>query len=266
MGILRQQLSNTPSTAACSGASLFLRRDAAWLISVCSFVEPHDQVTPYRPPYFIFLKKSPPKVLSAWIPSFVFSSVSSGIMGGGGPIGFFSSVTGGETGVMGLLGAGSVFRNRPNQPLDRLAFRESTLPPLRLWGRPSWALSFVLYAVFNRFRLNRRRILPGRFDKVGDAGPSSARRLVPAVKMLDGWELGDTVFDFPLAATFAPCFACTPFGVSGGVGAASSCIGDGSGGGMSVPSVREPNLRSRAGSSKRLALAALLVCDAIIRC
>ena len=96
---------------------------------------------------------------------------------------------------------------------------------------------------------------------MGDAGPSSARRLVPAVKMLDGWELGDTVFDFPLATVFAPC---TPFGVSGGVGAASSCIGDGSGGGMSVPSVREPSLRSRAGSSKRLALAALLVCDAIV--
>lgn len=202
----------------------------------------------------------------------MFSSFSSGIMGGGGPVGFFSSVAGGERGVTGLLGAGSVLRSRPNQPLDRLAFRESAaLVPLRLWGRPSWALSFVLYAVFKRFRLNRRRMLPGRFDKVGDAGPSSARRLVPAVKMLDGWEFGDTVFDFPLAAAFAPSFDCAPFGVSGGVEAASSCIGDGSGGGMSVPSVREPNLRSRAGSSKRLALAvaagaaALLICDAIVR-
>jgi hypothetical protein len=92
---------------------------------------------------------------------------------------------------------------------------------------------------------------------------------MPAVMMLDGWESGDTVFDFPLAASFAPCFACAPFGVSGGVGAASSCIGDGSGGGMLVPSVREPNLRSRAGSSNRFAEAvpvgaAVSVCDDIV--
>jgi len=128
------------------------------------------------------------------MPNLVFSSLSSGIMGGGGPIGFFSSVAGGERGIAVLLllvlGALSLLRNRPNQPLDLFAFRESaTLLPLRLCGRPSWLGSSPLaYAVFNRPRLNRRRILPGRFDSVGDAGPSSARLLEPAMETLDSWE------------------------------------------------------------------------------
>lgn len=214
-----------------------------------------------NPCYLMFLNKSFPKVLSGWMPNFEFSSLSSGIMGGGGPIGFFSSVAGGERGMAVLLLLAvlleelSLLRNRPNQPLDRFAFRESTtLLPLRLWGRPSWLVSSPLaYAVFNRPRLNRRRMLPGRFDSVGDAGPSSARLLEPAMETLDSWELGDAAFGLPLVVLVPSCGCCATFGVSGGVGAASSCIGEGSGGGMSVPSVKEPNLKSSAGSSNRLA-------------
>ena len=145
----------------------------------------------------------------------------------------------------------------PNQPLDRFAFRESTtMWPLRLCGRSPLLLSSALYAEFIRPLLNRRRMLPGRLDSVGEAGPSSRRRLVPAGEMLDTWEWGDVAFGLPLAAPVPCCFCCLSPGVSGGVGTASSCIGDGSGGGMSVPSVKDPNLRSRAGSSKRLGLVA----------
>lgn len=175
-------------------------------------------------------------------------------MGGGGPIGFFSSVAGGERGVAGVWGTLSLLRNLPNQPLVRFAFRESmTLWPPRLWGRSPLS-SPLVYAEFIRPRLNRRRMLPGRLDSVGDAGPSSRRRLVPAVEMLDTWEWGDAAFGFPLAAPVPPCFCCLSPGESGGVGAASSCIGDGRGGGMSVPSVKDPNLRLSAGSSNRLAV------------
>jgi hypothetical protein len=45
----------------------------------------------------------------------------------------------------------------------------------------------------------------------------------------------------------------SPFGVSGGVGTAFFRTGEGrGGGGISVPSVRDANLKSRTGSSKRL--------------
>lgn len=147
-----------------------------------------------------------------------------------------------------------MLRNRPNQPLERRALRESMmlLPP-RLCGRPSWsAASPWWYVVWRRPRLKRRRMLPGRLDVVGEAGPSSARRLVP-----DSWDCGEVVGALPLLVALVPAGCVLPVaGVSGGVGpASSSSIGDGRGGGMLVPSVSEPNCRSRDGSSKRMLLA-----------
>lgn len=75
------------------------------------------------------LNRSLPKPSSSLASSLDLSSVSSGIIGGGGPVGFFSSVAGGESGVLSL-------RNLLNQPLDRFTFRESAtlLAPL-LGGR-----------------------------------------------------------------------------------------------------------------------------------
>lgn len=208
----------------------------------------------------MFLNKSLPKSSSSLVSDFVFSAASSGIIGGGGPDGFFSSVAGGESGAACLL---SLLRNLLNQPLVRLILRESaTLAPPRLGGRvlllPS---SPSTYAAFRSERLKRRRMLPGLVDKVGDAGLSSAGRLTPAVVVET---LGKTPSSLPLGFLFP-----SSLGVSGGVGPASSCIGDGKGAGMFVPSVKEPNLNSNAGSSKR-ALAALLtgfvdsVFDAIV--
>lgn len=223
------------------------------------------------------LKRSPSKLLSFLIPSLLFISLSSGIIGGGGPVGFFSSVAGGERGVADLLVLLSLFSKRPNHPLARLDFFESeTLLPPRLLGRPFPVLSFFSFPLvcpgFSSVRLNRRRMLPGRLDKVGEAGTSSARRLVPATEMLDELDLGDTASGFPSPSAFPFC-SCPLLtsGVSGGVGAGFSSTGEGTGGGISVPSVREPNLKSRAGSSNRLAEVAppgvevvVLVCDGIV--
>ncbi|KAL2260814.1 hypothetical protein VTK26DRAFT_5074 [Humicola hyalothermophila] len=201
-------------------------------------------------------------------------------MGGGGPAGNFSTVGAGETGETGLLAMlmllWSLLRSRPNQPLDRFDLRESaTLLPPRLGGRfPSWPAPSPACPGFRRVRLNRRRMLDGRLDTVGDAGPSSsARLLLPVTEPFDKSDSGDAASGLSLAAS-APS-GCCPFsvcGVSGGVGAASSCTGDGRGGGMSVPSVREPKENSSAGSSKRLFLPVFVamvvivaVCDDISR-
>ena len=210
----------------------------------------------------MFLNKSLPKLRSSSWSSFDFSSLNSGIIGGGGPIDFLPSA-GGDVGLRGVLPcfAESLLRNLLNQPLDRLAFLGSAmLEALRLGGRaspPSPAGSSPLvYAVLRRFRLNSRRMLPGRLDKVGDVGLSSARRFVP-VDDLEPLDSGEVL---PLATVNWPGFAgfffpFSSFGVSGGVGTDAS-TGDGRGGGMSVPSVREANLNSSAGSSKRFADAA----------
>lgn len=189
-------------------------------------------------PHFMSLNKSLPKLSSP----FDLISDSSGIIGGGGPVGFFSSVRGGERGEAYL----SAPRSLLNQPLDRLALRESAmLVASRLGGRALAVLtsSPSAYALLRRPRLNRRRMLPDRDDKVGDAGYSSAGRLTPVV----------AVVTWGFAASALPLLAvCPSFGVSGGVGTLSSGIGDGRGGGMSVPSVNESKLKLRAGSSKRL--------------
>ncbi len=179
------------------------------------------------------------------------SSLSSGIIGGGGPISFFSSVGDARLTPPRLL---SLLRSLLNQPLDRFALRPSTtLAPPRLCGRIASAPSPSAYALLRRFRLNSRRILPGRLDSVGDAGLSSAGRLIPDTDTPEIADFGEAGSVVPFAARrpfFVSCFS--PFGVSGGVGTVLS-TGEGGGGGMSVPSVSEPNLKSRTGSSKRLA-------------
>lgn len=96
-------------------------------------------------------------------------------------------------------------------------------------------------------------MLPCRLDGGGDRGASSAGRLVPAaaiVPLVFFW-----AWDDPFAAFATPSAGLAAFllawvsavGVLGGVG--TSCTGEGRGAGMSVPSVRDPNLKSRAGSS-----------------
>lgn len=94
-------------------------------------------------------------------------------------------------------------------------------------------------------------MLPGRADKVGEAGLSSAGRFTPAVVAMGGTGAAAAAAA-AAAAVVLPFDLTASFGVSGGVGTASSRIGEGRGGGMSVPSVSAPNFRSRAGSSKRL--------------
>lgn len=182
-----------------------------------------------------------------------FSSLSSGIIGGGGPIGFFSWV--GVTAMLALLlTALSLLLNRLNQPLDRFAFFVSTkLADVRLTGRlasPSTDSSPSAYAEFKRFLLNRRRMLPWRVEKVGDAGLSSAGRFVPPTVVEVALDCGDVEMWFPFAL-FA-FLSCSLAGVLGNAGSSSS-TGEGSGGGMSVPSVNEEKLKSSTGSSKRLA-------------
>lgn len=203
--------------------------------------------------YLMFLNKSLPKLKSCSWSNFDFSSLSSGIIGGGGPIDFRSS-----TGVVGLSGmlarfAESLLLNLLNHPLDRFAFLGSAmLEALRLGGRPcppsAACSSPFAYALFKRPRLKSRRILPGRLDKVGDVGLSSAGLFEPVVKF-DELDFGDVASALSLVVTVS---LPSSFGVSGGVGTGAS-TGDGRGGGISVPSVREPNLNSSAGSSKRLA-------------
>lgn len=70
-------------------------------------------------------------------------------------------------------------------------------------------------------------------------GTSSADCLLPLALAAAGEVCVPLVAVEDLAAS--PAAGC---GVSG----CSSCMGEGRGGGISVPSVREPNLRSRAGS------------------
>jgi hypothetical protein len=104
-------------------------------------------------------------------------------------------------------------------------------------------------------------MLPGRV--VGNVGESVAGRLVPARVACAGAGLGEgsrlTFAFFPL---LPGAFAASPISsidfvgvivVLGVVAGTKVCKGgEGGGGGISVPSVREPNLNSRAGSSKRL--------------
>ncbi len=220
----------------------------------------------------MFLKRSEPKLPSSSTSIFDLSSVSSGIMGGGGPAGRgFSVIVAGTTMLDLLLPADSLLRNRLNQPLDRLDFLDSEkLPLLRDSGlsTPLTAPSSPLaYALCSRVRLNSRRMLPGRFDRVGDAGDSSAERFVPAGPVVEmvrvRFEAGDDVSSLPFAVDLASAagavssfFFSTTAAAGLGAAGAFSCTGEGRGGGMSVPSVRDANLKSRAGSSNRFPVAA----------
>lgn len=87
-----------------------------------------------------------------------------------------------------------------------------------------------------------------------EAGELVAGRLVPVGSELE-FGGGGLTFVFPLATatgtlTFSAVVSCCLDGAATATDFASS-LGEGGGGGMSVPSVSEPNLKSKAGSSKR---------------
>lgn len=157
--------------------------------------------------YLMLLKRSLPRLPPSPTSILASSSPSSGIMGGGGPFGFLASsnirlerFVSGEPPLMLMAELARPSpeptpRNRRNHPLERLARRSSMmLMSLRLSGRmmlaaaAAWmsplaalaSASPLAYAVFRRFRLKRRLMLPGR-DSVGDAGISSAERFRPAL-------------------------------------------------------------------------------------
>lgn len=97
-------------------------------------------------------------------------------------------------------------------------------------------------------------MLPCRLDGGGDRGASSAGRLVPAVAIVPlvffSWPCDDPFAAFETSFTGLAAFLLSlvsDVGVLGGVG--TSRTGEGRGAGMSVPSVRDPNLKSRAGNS-----------------
>lgn len=217
----------------------------------------------------MFLKRSAPKLLSELRSTLASRSLSSGIMGGGGPAGFLTS----SNMVLALLFPGtpsSPPRSRRNHPLERLDRLPSVmmLKLLRLCGLPSMLLlplaspptaapSPSVYDALRRPRLKSRRMLPGRFEEVGETGEmgESAGRFVPVLAVEPG-EVEVSLAAVPLACPLV-VGAAVPFrfaaasadGVSDRGG--SSSTGDGSGGGMLVPSVRDPNLNSRTGSSNR---------------
>mgnify|MGYP007135345759 CR=1 FL=1 len=179
-------------------------------------------------------------------------------MGGGS---FFSSLCGdvasGEEHLSWLP-----LRSRPNQPLARFDLRveSAILPAPRLCGRSPFAPAAAACVGFSRPRLNSRRMEPGRAERVGEVGTVEASLVASdvGVDMDCGEETSG--FEDPLALSFAVS-PFSSFGVPGSLEDGSSCMGEGSGGGMLVPSVNEPKLRSRAGSSKRLTGATVLVDD-----
>jgi len=101
---------------------------------------------------------------------------------------------------------------------------------------------------------------PGRAERVGEVGTVDAPLVVSEVGVDVDCGEETSCFEDPLALSFAAS-PFSSFGVPGSLEDGSSCMGEGRGGGMSVPSVREPKLRSRAGSSKRLTGASVLVDD-----
>lgn len=142
----------------------------------------------------MFLNRSPLKPVSSLMSSFDLISLSSGIIGGGGPMSFFSSV--GEVTIK--LARLFSLLNRLNHPLERFAFRLSPmLVAARLGGRPPSPSSPFAYALFRRFRLKSRRILPGRVESVGDDGLSSAALLSAPVDVLDTLDFGDVGSTLP---------------------------------------------------------------------
>lgn len=210
----------------------------------------------------MFLKRSSPKLPCSPSRSTLDpSALNSGIMGGGGPldlgleIGGFSFSFDVESLLGRMLSVASwELRKRRKKPEARLfCFSVVMLALLRLVGRLSGflractpaspaAVSPLAKAESSRLRLNKRRMLPCPvLIEVGDPGrgTSSADRLLPFALVAAGEVWVPLVALEDLAAS--PAAGC---GVSG----CSSSMGDGRGGGISVPSVREPNLRSRAGN------------------
>lgn len=195
--------------------------------------------------------------------------LNSGSFGGGGP-----------DGLAGMEGNGFVFSEETKMRLERLDSTPSDprrrrnhpevrfgwpsvamLALLRLTGRgnmeaesPVVGPPLAYTASFSRLRLNKRRMLAGPLVETGELGAMawSADRFRPL-----RWTSG--VVWVPLLVAAGLARPSTGFCSSEG----SSCIGEGNGGGMSVPSVREPNLRSRAGSWNLVP--ALLEKDGMIR-
>lgn len=95
--------------------------------------------------------------------------------------------------------------------------------------------------------LRYRRILP-RDECVGDNGGSSVDLSVCPAETV--------VKDSPSKATGMALVVVSLAGTAL-AGGGSSSIGEGKGGGMLVPSVKEPNLKLRAGSSNRFVAAGL---------
>lgn len=209
----------------------------------------------------MFLKRSSPKLPCSPSRSTLDpSALNSGIMGGGGPLDLGLEMGGFSLSfdVESLLGrlfsvASWEPRKRRKKPEARLdCFSVVMLALLRLVGRLSGLLRActpaspavvcpLAKAESSRLRLNKRRMLPCPvLIEVGDPGrgTSSADCLFPLALVAAGevW--------VPLAAVGLAASPAAGCGVSG----CSSCMGEGRGGGISVPSVREPNLRSRAGS------------------
>jgi hypothetical protein len=137
--------------------------------------------------------------------------------------------------------------------------------PARLTGRePPAAPS--LYAELSVFLLKRRRMLPWRDERAGESGMCSSVGDLDAVRTccLGSEAVAAAEEDAPLVAVAASSvLGPSSDGVRGGVGTLST--GDGCGGGMFVPSVRE-NLKSSTGSSKRRALDFGFIVVVVVRC
>lgn len=193
----------------------------------------------------MFLKRSSPKLPCSPSRSTLDpSALNSGIMGGGGPLDLGLEMAGLSFSfsfeVESLLGrvlsaASWELRKRRKKPEARLdCFSVVTLALLRLVGRLSGLLRACTPA--------SRRMLPCPvLIEVGEPGrgTTSADRLAPLALGTAGEVWVPLVAVEDLVSS-----AAAGFGVSG----FSSSVGDGRGGGISVPSVREPNLRLRAGS------------------
>lgn len=107
---------------------------------------------------------------------------------------------------------------------------------------------------FSIFLLNSLRRLPCRVEPAGLRGASSALRFIPAKLPLKDvkssvWVSFTTPFPTPFP-TGRPGIT-SGFVVGGGVRGGVGTLGDSGGGGMMVPSVMLPKLKSSAGSSKR---------------
>lgn len=87
------------------------------------------------------------------------------------------------------------------------------------------------------------------WDELGDTGrgTSSAGFFRPLLVAVTG------DFWVPLVVIEGTC-AILGVGCGASVFSRGSCLGEGGGGGMSVPSVREPNLKSKAGNWNLLLL------------